>query len=285
MTLPLLGAHVSTAGGVANAFARGRELGCDALQIFVKSPNQWRAKPLAEADVDGYRAAAKSGGEPPVVAHAAYLINLAASDPALLEKSRHGLADELRRSAALGLEGVVVHPGAHLGAGIEAGLDAVAASLDAILAAVPASRTRVLLELTAGQGTVLGHTLEQLAAMRERTKEPERVAYCLDTCHAFAGGYPLATATAVEEFLAQVDAVLGLDLVVCWHLNDSVGALGSKKDRHANIGEGEIGREGFRRLLAEPRLAGAPMVLETPLGDDETGHARDLATLREMLEA
>jgi len=281
---PLLGAHVSTAGGLANAFARGRELGCEALQIFVKSPSQWRGRALAAEEVAAFAAERAAGTAPPLVAHAAYLINLAAPDPAILGKSRAALADELSRAAALGLEGVVVHPGAHLGEGVEAGLDAVARSLDAILAELPAAGPRVLLELTAGQGTVLGHTLEQLRAMRDRTARADRVGYCLDTCHAFAAGYDLATAGAVDRFVDEVARVLGWEHVACWHLNDSVGALGSRKDRHANIGGGEIGREGFRRLLAAPESAARPMILETPLGDDEGGHARDLATLRELLD-
>jgi deoxyribonuclease-4 len=216
-----------------------------------------------------------------VVAHAAYLINLAATDPAILEKSRLALADELGRAATLGLDGVVVHPGAHLGVGIEAGLDAVARSLDELLRDLPAEGTPpVLLELTAGQGTVLGHTLEQLAAIRERCEQKQRIAYCLDSCHAFAAGYDLGSAEAVERFVAETGRTLGLDLVTCIHLNDSVGALGSRKDRHANLGEGEIGLDGFRRLLAEAAFADVPMVLETPIGEDELGHARDLETLR-----
>ena len=285
MTAPRLGAHVSTAGGLATAFARGSALGCEALQIFVKSPSQWRAKPLSELDAGVYRSAHEAAARPPVVAHSAYLINLAAASAELLERSRAALADELERAARLGLDGVVVHPGAHLGAGIESGLDAIAASLDALLAGLPAAGPRVLLELTAGQGTVLGHSLEQLAAIRERSARSERLAYCLDTCHAFAGGYELGTATAVEEFLGQVDRVLGLERVECVHFNDSAHPLGSRKDRHANLGEGRIGLDGFRRLLAEPRLARVPMILETPMGDDELGHARDLATLRRLLEA
>jgi deoxyribonuclease IV len=280
---PRLGAHVSTAGGLANAFARGAEIGCEALQIFVKSPNQWRAKPLAGDDAAAFRDAHAAAGQLPVVAHAAYLINLAASDPAILAKSRAGLADEVARGAAIGLDGVVVHPGAHLGRGVEAALDAIAASLDELTSELPDGAPRILLELTAGQGSVVGHTLEQLAQIRARAACKERLGYCLDTCHAFAGGYDLRTAAAVARFVDQVESVLGLDLVACVHLNDSEGELGSRKDRHANIGEGKIGRDGFAHLLGDKRLAGMPMVLETPLGDDESGHARDLATLRALM--
>lgn len=284
MTRAALGAHVSTAGGVVNAFARGQEIACESLQIFVKSPNQWRGKALGSDEATAFRAARVAGGKLPVVAHAAYLINLAAAEP-ILGKSRAGFADELGRGATLGLDGVVVHPGAHLGRGIDEALTAIAESLDAIAATLPDDAPKILLELTAGQGTVVGHRLEQLATIRARTKSASRVAYCLDTCHAFAAGYELGTAAAVEEFLAEVDACLGFELVACIHLNDSAHEKGSRKDRHANLGEGKIGLEGLRRLVTEPRLAGVPAILETPLGDDELGHARDLATLRRLLEA
>jgi deoxyribonuclease-4 len=281
---PPLGAHVSVAGGLALAFERGREIGCDALQVFVKNASQWRARPLAEVEIATFQAARQAAGEPPLVAHAAYLINLCAIDPAILEKSRAALADEALRAGALGVGGVVVHPGAHLGAGEDAGLTAIAGSLDEIAGRVAgAPAARILIEATAGQGSVLGHRLEQLAAIRERAATGSTLGFCLDTCHAFAAGYDLGSAVAVEDFLGEVDRLLGLDSVACVHLNDSVGELGSRKDRHANIGEGRIGPEGFRRLLAEQRLARVPMILETPLGDDERGHARDLATLRSLL--
>lgn len=283
MATPPLGAHVSTAGGLATAFGRGQELGCEALQIFVKSPNQWRSKPLGDEDAVAFRAEHARAGALPIVAHAAYLINLAAPNPEILEKSRAALGDELRRGAAIGLAGVVVHPGAHLGQGIDEALTAIAASIDQITSTLEASAPPILVELTAGQGTVVGHSLEQLATIRARTARPGRVAFCLDTCHAFAAGYELGTATAVEEFLAAIENTIGFELVHCLHLNDSEGALGSRKDRHANLGAGQIGLEGFRRLLTEPRLASVPMILETPLGDDEGGHARDLATLRGLL--
>jgi deoxyribonuclease-4 len=283
MAATALGAHVSTAGGLAKAFDRGRDLTATALQIFVKNASQWRGKPLGEEETRGFRAARAAGEAQPVVAHAAYLINLAAPDPAILARSREALADELGRCAALGVDALVVHPGAHLGQGIEAGLDAIAASLDAVFATLPEKGPALLLELTAGQGTVLGHTLEQLAAIRERTERRGRVAFCLDTCHAFAAGYEVGSAGAVEDFLAAADRALGLALVGCVHLNDSVGERGSHKDRHANIGEGRIGVEGFRRLLTEPRLVATPMILETPMGDDEQGHVRDLARLRALV--
>ena len=283
MTAPLLGAHVSVAGGFPEGIRRGTELGCTALQIFVKSPNQWKAKPLPPADAEAFRAAHGASAVGPVTAHAAYLINLSAPDPEILAKSRAGLADELERCDALGVPGLVVHPGAHLGQGEDAGLTAIAASIDAIVSARLAAPAKILVELTAGQGSVLGRTLEQLATIRSRAKHGDRIGFCLDTCHAFASGYAIESAAGWDDFLAEIERTIGFGSIHCVHLNDSVHEKGSRKDRHANIGEGQIGAETFRWLLAEKRFAGIPLVLETPLGDDEQGHARDLATLRKLL--
>lgn len=280
---PALGAHVSVAGGFAEGVRRGTALACDALQIFVKSPSQWQSKALLPEDAAAFRAAHSASAIGPVAAHAAYLINLAAPDPQILAKSRAALADELRRCAALGIPALVVHPGAHLGTGVDEGLAAIARSLDAVEAELGDCPTRVLLEITAGQGTVLGSRLEHLATIRARAASRDRLGVCLDTCHAFAAGYAIDSAAGWDDFLAELETQVGFDLVGCVHLNDSVGALGSRKDRHANLGEGLLGIEPFRRLLAEPRLAHAPMILETPFGDDELGHARDLAILRGLL--
>lgn len=283
--LPPLGAHVSAAGGAAAAIGRGVELGCTALQIFVKSPNQWRARPLPPAAAAEFRAARAASPIGPVVAHAAYLINLAAPPGETRERSLAALADELGRGAALGLDALVVHPGVHLGAGAEGGLVRVAAALDEVLAAVPAGAPRLLLEITAGQGTVLGSRLEELARIVELAACGERLGVCLDTCHAFAAGYPLHEAAGHEALLAELARLLGLARLGAIHLNDSQGACGSRRDRHANIGEGEIGTAAFRRLLRDERLRRVPMLLETPLGDDGAGHARDLATLRRLAGA
>ena len=277
---PPLGAHESTAGGLARVFGRGEAIGCEALQIFVKNASQWKAKPIAVEEATAFRAAHAASPIRPLVAHAAYLINLAAPDPGILEKSRAALADELARCAQVGVPALVVHPGAHLGRGEAAGLAAIAESLDAVYATLPDCPTRTLLELTAGQGTVLGRTLGELERIRAQAECRPKLAVCLDTCHAFAAGYALDDERGFEDFLAEIDATVGFDSIHCVHLNDSVGARGSKKDRHANLGEGQIGLDLFARLLAEPRFAAIPMILETPLGDDERGHARDLVTLR-----
>ncbi|MEO8276153.1 MAG: deoxyribonuclease IV [Thermoanaerobaculia bacterium] len=275
-----LGAHVSVAGGFVEGIRRGTDLGCDALQIFVKSPSQWQSKPIAPEDAAAFRAAHAASAIGPVIAHAAYLINLAAPDPLILEKSRAALADELRRCELLGVDALVVHPGAHLGEGVESALTAIARSLDAVHAAVGTCPTRILLEITAGQGTVVGNRLGHLASIRAQAESRERLGICLDTCHAFASGYAIDGVDGWNAFLSELESEIGFDLVGCIHMNDSVGALASRKDRHANLGEGCLGIEPFRWLVAESRLHGAPMILETPIGDDELGHARDLAVLR-----
>jgi deoxyribonuclease-4 len=286
--MPRLGAHVSTAGGVSRAFERGQAIGCDALQVFVKNANAWAAKPLAEAEVRAFhdaRAATPGPGAPAplgVVAHASYLINLCSNKPDVHAKSRTALLDELRRCTALGIPGLVMHPGAHLGEGEEAGLEGIARALDAVHAEGGDLSARVLLENTAGQGTVLGSKLAQLARIVALVDAPERVGVCLDTCHAFAAGYDLRTDDGYAAFVDEVEATIGLARVAALHLNDSVFDLGSAKDRHATIGEGMLGAAAFARLIHDPRWGEVPMVLETPLGDDELGHQRDLVTLRAL---
>ncbi|HET9212887.1 MAG TPA: deoxyribonuclease IV [Thermoanaerobaculia bacterium] len=277
---PPLGAHCSVAGGMPNAIGRATSLGCTAAQVFVKNASQWKGKELGEEEAEAFRAAHAASAVGPLVAHASYLINLCSADPALLARSREALADELSRCARLGVGGLVVHPGAHLGAGEEAGVERVAASLDAVLAGLPGAPVRVLLENTAGQGSCLGHRLEHLEAIRARVAEPARVGVCLDTCHAFAAGYALHEPAGYEEMWAEFAARIGFAALGCMHLNDSLRPFNSRRDRHAHIGEGEIGLGAFARLLHDPRLAGVPMIIETETGEDLEGHRKDLETLR-----
>jgi deoxyribonuclease IV len=279
--LPPLGTHVSVAGGLSTAFGRAADLGCDAMQIFVKNASQWRGKEMLDGEIASFREAHAGSAVGPLLAHGSYLINLCATDPVILEKSLDALTDELVRCSRLGVIGLVIHPGAHLGAGEEAGIGKVAASLDAVLGDLPDVSTRVLLENTAGQGSCLGWRLEQLAAMRAQVAEPHRVGFCLDTCHAFAAGY--AIHEDFTSFLSEVDERLGLDNVGCFHINDSVKPFGSRRDRHAHIGEGEIGLALFERMLTEPRLQKIPMVVETDPEDDMEGHRKDLNTLRGLV--
>jgi deoxyribonuclease-4 len=255
----LLGAHVSAAGGVSRAVDEARALGCEAFQVFTRNQRQWRPKPLAAAGIRRFREAARAAGYARrMMSHASYLINLAATDALTLLRSRWALVDEIRRSAALGIPYVCVHPGAHMGAGEEAGLTRIAESLRFAL-----SRTRgvtVLLENTAGQGTSLGWRLEHLAAL---CRVP-RTGVVLDTCHLFAAGYDLRTPRAYERTMRAVEETVGARRVRAFHLNDSKAPLGSRVDRHEHIGMGGLRGPPFRRLVNDPRWAGVFGVLETP---------------------
>jgi deoxyribonuclease-4 len=278
----LLGAHVSASGGMPRAIERAVEAGYDALQLFVKSPQQWRARPLARGEAGAFRAAFEHGPVARTLAHGTYLVNLAATDPVTLKRSRQTLGVELARCQTLGVADLVVHPGAHLERGVDEGIAAVAASLAKVLAQRRGRATRLLLENTAGQGTVLGFRLEQLAEIRRLSGHAKRIGFCIDTCHAFAAGYRLDRAAGWEKFVTELDRHLGLANIGCLHLNDSRHEAGSRRDRHANIGQGQIGRAAFKRLLRDPRLEGVPMILETPMGDDGLGHQRDFALLRRL---
>lgn len=275
---------MSVAGGVSRAFDRGEQVGCEAMQIFTKNQNRWEAPPLTADEIERFRRRQQETGIHPVVAHAAYLINLASPDDALWERSIAAFIDELERAEALGLLGVVLHPGAHMGAGEEAGIDRVARALDQVHAATAGYRALTLLEITAGQGTALGYTFAQLSAIRQAVDEPERVAICFDTAHALAAGYELRTEEGYAAMWDECERTLGIELVRCFHLNDSKRDLGSRVDRHTHIGEGFVGLDGFRRLLNDPRFDGLPMLLETPKGEDMAEDIENLRRLRELVQ-
>ena len=274
------GAHMSTAGGIDRAIDRAVAAGCDVLQIFVKSARQWAARPLADDEVDAFRAKRRSTGLDPAVAHASYLINLASTDRQLWDRSWKACVVELERCAALDLDGLVIHPGAHRGAGERAGLERVAKALDRIFRRVPETPP-VLLEATAGQGTALGGRLEHLRWLTDRSGNG-RVGVCLDTCHLHAAGYQLDTPATCAATIDEVEDVLGLDRVHVLHCNDSVGAAGSHLDRHAHIGEGTIGEPGFAALLTDPRLRHLPGILETPKDAGGEWDRLNLARLRAL---
>ena len=274
----LLGAHVPTAGGLHNAPAHARDIGATAIQVFTRSQRQWAARPLGSDEALSFRQAMEGSGVRSVMSHASYLINLASPDPVLSERGREAFRVEMTRCHELGIPLLVFHPGAHLGAGEEAGVRAVAKSLDFVLAACRGARVMPAIELTAGQGSCVGHRFEHLAEMLSRVKSPERVGVCLDTCHLYAAGYDIATPRGYEKTLAEFDRVVGLDTLRAMHLNDSRKPLGSRVDRHAPIGEGFLGLRTFRRLLADPRLRDVPKVLETPGGLE--AWRRELALLR-----
>lgn len=278
------GAHMSIAGGAHRAFARGERAGCDVIQIFSKNQQQWRAHPLDAQEIALFRAEGERSGICAALVHASYLINLASPDDALWQKSTAALGDELARCAALGIPYLVMHPGAHVGSGEQAGICRVADALGRLLAAGAAAGVTVLLETTAGQGTCLGHRFAHLAQIIERCPRGERLGVCVDTCHIFAAGYDIRTRAAYERTLDELDRTLGLERVRALHLNDSLRELGSRVDRHTHIGEGRIGLEGFRMLVNDPRLAGLPAVLETPKGDDLADDIRNLQLLRSLME-
>jgi deoxyribonuclease IV len=262
----LLGAHVPTAGGLHHAPAHGRDIGATAIQVFTRNQRQWAARPLGTDETGAFREALGASGIRSVMSHASYLINLASPDPVLGGRGREAFRVEMTRCHELGIPLLVFHPGAHLGAGEGAGVRAVARSLDDVLAACPRERVMPLIEITAGQGSCVGHRFEHLAEMLSLVKSPERVGVCLDTCHLYAAGYDIATPRGYEKALAEFDRVVGLDRLRAIHLNDARKPLGSRVDRHAPIGEGLLGLPTFRRLLADPRLRDVPKVLETPGG-------------------
>jgi deoxyribonuclease-4 len=238
---------------------------------------------LVKAEIEAFRDARRRSPIWSVIAHASYLINLGTSDRAVLQRSRRSLLQQLERCDRLGIDALVVHPGAHVGRGSPAGIERVGQSLEWILGRLEPNHCRLLLENTAGQGTVLGSTLEEIARMLEITSSAERLGACIDTCHAFAAGYPIHRRAGLADFLNHVDSTVGLERVGCVHLNDSRGSFGARRDRHSNIGKGEIGIETFRRIVGEQRLQTVPMILETPVGKDGNGHQRDLLLLRSLL--
>jgi deoxyribonuclease-4 len=263
-----LGAHVSIAGGHHLAVEAAAALGMQTVQVFTKSSNQWKAKPLGEGDIQQFRAALTRTGIVDPVAHTSYLINLASPDSTLWQRSIDSMTIEVERAEALGVATLVVHPGAHMACGEEQGLGRVARALDDVHRRTRGFSVRVALESTAGQGSCLGHRLEHLSGIIQRTKAPERLCVCLDSCHLFAAGYDLAAAAGYNAFLEELGATVGTSLVRVWHLNDSAKPRGSRVDRHAGIGRGLMGLEALRRILNEPAFASVPMILETPKGFD-----------------
>jgi deoxyribonuclease-4 len=283
MTL-ILGAHESIAGGMFKAFDRAQSVGCDSVQIFVKSNRAWAVKPLTDEDIERFKSRAEESGIQPVVGHASYLLNLGTPDEELWRKSCDVLILELQRCEALGVGNLVLHPGAHVGSGEEVGLARVAQALGQVHAATSGFSAQILLETTAGQGTSLGHSFEHLAWLLSHTPEGERLGVCLDTCHVFAAGYELRTSQGYTDTIETFDHVIGLDRLQAIHLNDSKGELGSRKDRHEHIGKGHIGLDGFRHVMNDPLLAGLPGLLETPKGKDLREDKENLATLRSLCE-
>ena len=282
MAPDLLGAHMSIAGGLHLALERGREAGCSAVQIFLKNQLQWKAKPYTEEEVRHFAAARKATGIRTVFAHSSYLINLAAQSSADWNRAVGAFHDELERAEALGLPFVIIHPGSHKGLGLEAGIRRIIEALNEVVSRTSGYRVRVLLENTAGGGATIGRTFEELAALLEGARTPERLGICLDTCHLFAAGYDLRTRGGYETVIKSCAAIVGLRQVRAFHLDDAKAPLGSGLDRHEKIGKGRLGKEAFRWLMRDRRFARVPMVLETPKDPEPRADRLALALLRKL---
>lgn len=274
-----LGVHVSVAGGVDLAVERGVALKCDAIQIFNKNNNQWKAFALLDDVVARYKVNLKNCDIHPVVSHASYLINLATSDQALWEKSRDSFAEELERCDRLNIPYLVVHPGSHMGAGEDVGVMRVAEALNDIYGSKKIKCVATI-EHTAGQGNHIGYKFEHLAAIRAGMKDKKKFAVCFDTCHLVAAGYDYSTPEKYDAMMKAFDKIVGLKTLKVMHFNDSKTPLGSRVDRHDHIGKGTVGKSGFRSFLTDPRLAEIPGVIETPTDGTGKDEKRNLATLR-----
>jgi deoxyribonuclease-4 len=291
--MPRMGAHMSVAGGLPRAVERAVAHRCEALQIFTKNANQWRGRELPPQEVKEFRRRAAAARIHPIVSHASYLINLASANVPLRRQSMAAMGDELDRAEALGLLGVVLHPGCYTASSEGAGLELVAQSLIRLLRERRRGKTMVLLEHTAGQGTALGSTFEQLASIIARTAGHARIGVCLDTCHLLASGYDICSPEGYADTFAQFGRLVGFDRLKAFHLNDSKKPLGSRVDRHEHIGQGCLGAEPFRRIVNDRRFRGLPMLLETPKSEGRaTGpivvdpmDERNLAALRGLLAA
>jgi deoxyribonuclease-4 len=289
--VPRLGAHLSIAGGLPRAIDRARASKCEALQIFTKSAGQWRARALPAEEIARFREKAATA-RMPIVAHNSYLINIAAADATLRARSIVALGEELDRAEALGLDGLVMHPGAFTSGTEAEGLRLIAEGIGIVLAERPEARARLLLEHTAGQGTTLGHRFEHLAEIIGRLDGTPRVGVCLDTCHLLSAGYDICSADGYEQTFAAFDRLIGIERIAAFHLNDSKKPCGSRVDRHEHIGKGCLGLEPFRRILNDSRFTGLPMLLETPKletpesrrrSDADPWDMRNLRTLRKLV--
>ena len=278
----LIGAHLSTKGGLHTIFDRATEINATAAALFAKNSSQWKGKELTDADCALFT---EKRTVRPLLTHASYLINLATTNTEFHGKSIAAMADELDRAERLGIHAVVLHPGAHMGAGNEAAIDQIARSLDTIHSMLPNHRVVTLLETAAGQGSCVGCTFEELGKMIARVDDKRRVGICFDTCHVFAAGYELRTRDAYERTIDEMERHVGLDNVGAFHLNDSKKPLGSRVDRHQHIGEGELGLEPFQFLLNDPRFTRIPKLLETPKPVEHESDRKNLTVLRSLIGA
>jgi deoxyribonuclease-4 len=279
---PLIGAHMSIAGGTWNALLDGEALHCAAIQIFASSNTQWHAKIPDDMEVRRFREEQRRTAIAPVIVHNCYLINLASPDEVVFNKSFARMKIEMQICDRLGLPCLVMHPGSHTGQGEHAAIRQVARAVNDLLTT---SRPRILYEITAGQGTDIGHTFEQIAELIGLAKDKDRVGVCYDTCHAFAAGYDIRTRRAYRDTMRRFDNLVGLDRIWAFHFNDAKRELGSRIDRHEHIGRGRLGEDAFRFILRDERFREMPKILETPKGRGMYWDRRNLALLRRLAGA
>jgi len=278
-----LGAHMSIAGGVDQAPLRAQTIGINAVQIFVKSSNQWRAKPLTDAEIDSFKKNVRACGIDIIFGHDSYLINLAAPDPGNRKKSLDAFHIEMERCEALGLPYLVMHPGSHTGSGEEAGIRHIIESFDLLHARTKSYKLKVLIETTAGQGDNVGYRFEHIAQIIDGVKEKGRLGVCFDTCHVYAAGYDIKTEGGYKKVMAEFDNIIGFDKLHAFHLNDSKKGCGSRVDRHEHLGKGELGLAVFKCLMNDKRFDKVPMVLETPKSEDLHEDVENLKVLRKLI--
>ena len=274
---------MSIGGGVHTAIERGCLIKCTAIQMFVKNNMQWFARPLAREEIRAFLEHRQRHELRSIFAHANYLINPAAMNPQFLANSIRALSEELTRADQLELPFLVLHPGAHLGAGEEAGLNKIVKTIDRVFQKIPKIRTRIALETTAGQGSCLGHRFEHIAYIMKNVREPQRLCVCLDTAHVFAAGYDIGSAAGVRETFLEFDRVIGFEQLAAIHVNDSKTGRGSRVDRHEHIGKGRIGPDAFRFIMTDPRFRKIPKVLETPKGKEMREDVINMKTLRRLM--
>ncbi len=280
----LFGAHESIAGGVHKAIERGKQATCDTIQMFNKSNNQWRAAELKPDDIDKFFELIEETGVTVATSHTSYLINIASPDSALNEKSHQSLKEEMERCEVLKIPNLVMHPGSHVGSGEETGMNKITDNINRLFDELTDNNVTLLLEATAGQGSNLGYTFEQLAYMIDRVENKDKIGVCLDTCHIFTAGYELVDPNGYKKTTKSFNEIIGLDRLRIIHINDSKKELGSRRDRHEHIGKGFIGLDGFRNIVNDRRLKKIPMILETPKGEDLAEDIENLRILRGLVK-
>ena len=277
-----LGSHMSISGGVHKAIERGASIGCTCIQIFTKSSNQWKSRPYSEEEMLKFASLKKQENIDPIVAHASYLINLASPDDLLFKKSVDSFFEEMERCDKLFIPYIIIHPGSHVGSGEKNGIARIAEALNTLHKLGKSLKVEIALETTAGQGTNLGYSFEQLAEIIERVSEKEKLWVCLDTCHIFAAGYDIRTQKAYNETIKRFDEIVGIKKIKAIHINDAKKGLGSKLDRHEHIGKGEIGLEGFKNIINDKRFDRIPLILETPKDEEMEWDKMNLAILKKL---